>query len=103
MMAILDPTKLEEAVRVVTRLDENTSGISLKVTEKEIILTACGSSAADMSEKPIFILQNPFWEILLVFHSLVLSKTGIFILQNSFWQNFAACDILLIFVQEPVF
>jgi hypothetical protein len=30
-MALLDPSKLEDAVRVVTQLDENTSDVSLKV------------------------------------------------------------------------
>ncbi len=30
-MALLDPSKLEDAVRVVTQLDENTCDVSLKV------------------------------------------------------------------------
>ena len=35
MMAMLDPSKLEDAVKVVTRLDEKTSGLSLKVIRPE--------------------------------------------------------------------
>ena len=32
MLALLDPSKMENAVKVITQLDEKTTGISLKVS-----------------------------------------------------------------------
>ena len=32
MLALLDPSKMENAVKVITQMDEKTTGISLKVS-----------------------------------------------------------------------
>jgi hypothetical protein len=32
MMALLDPSKMENAVKVITQLDDKTTGLSLKVS-----------------------------------------------------------------------
>jgi len=64
MMALLDPSKMENAVKVITQLDDKTTGLSLKVSRLKSVNILLQSRDSHFHSCVILTWKKQFQELL---------------------------------------